>query len=56
MKAFVYDKKTSEKVREILDVEFVTTDKEDHKICIVDVKGRLYQYNMKEVKTTIYQN
>ena len=56
MKAFVYEKKDSKKVLEVNNVVTVTTNKEDHTICIVDSKGRLYQYNTKEVKTTIYQN
>lgn len=56
MKVFVYKKKDSSKVLELNDVVAVTTSKEDNSICIVDAKNRLYQYNTKEVKTTIYQN
>ena len=56
MKVFVYEKKKSKKILEVNDVVTVTTDNEDDTICIVDAKNRLYQYNTKEVKTTIYQN
>lgn len=56
MKAFVYDKKTSKKVVEIPNVVNVVHEPGDDTIYIVDNKKRLYQYNVKEVKTTIYQN
>lgn len=56
MKAFVYEKKESKKVLEIKDVVAVTTNEVDNTICIVDKKNRLYQYNTRDIKTTIYQN
>ena len=56
MKAFVYDKKESKKVAELKNIVSVTEDKESHSIYIVDSKNRLYQYNTKDTKTTIYQN
>lgn len=56
MKAFVYDKRTSKKIIEIDKVIDVMQDPEDYTIYIVDEKKRLYQYDVREVKTTIYQN
>lgn len=56
MKAFVYDKKDSKKIKEVKDVIAVTTSKEDNVICFVDGKNRLYQYDTREVKSVIYQN
>lgn len=56
MKAFVYDKKTSKKVVEIKNVVDVMQEPDSNTIYIVDNKKRLYQYNIGEVKTTIYQN
>lgn len=56
MKAFVYEKKDSKKIAEILDVVNVIHDLEEGRIYIVNDKKRIFQYDTKNVKTTIYQN
>lgn len=53
MKAFVYDKKTSKTIATFCEVVYVP----EYKDCIeITTPDNKYSFNVKEVKTRIYQN
>nr|DAM63066.1 MAG TPA: hypothetical protein [Caudoviricetes sp.] len=56
MKVFVYSKKTSKKIAEIIQVANVMVCEVAEQILITTYSGETFAFNTEEVKTTAYQN
>lgn len=56
MKTFVYSKKTSKKIAEIKNVVTVQQPTASDKIIFITESGEMFSFNIKEIKTTTYQN
>ena len=56
MKVFVYSKKTNAKIAEIKNVVTVQQPTASSKIVFITESGEMFDFNIKEMKTTCYQN
>ena len=56
MRVFVYSKKTGKKIAVINNVEIIHEKPSDHQIYFVTSSGESFSFDVREVKTTTYQN